>query len=113
MLLSRAIRLRCPQCGSKGIFQHPWSIVECCPRCGYTFAREDGYFLGAYAINLIVAEVIGLGAVLIFLFSRDYSLLTTEVIAIGAALLLPIIFYPFSRTFWMMLDLMVASKSES
>jgi uncharacterized protein (DUF983 family) len=104
-LLRRALLLRCPLCGGRGIFTHPWSLKRCCPTCGYDFDPEEGYFLGAYAINLVVAEVIGLGAVLVILLRSDLSLLWQQIIAVTAAILLPILFYPFSRTLWMALDL--------
>jgi uncharacterized protein (DUF983 family) len=106
-LVTRAMLLRCPQCGSQGIFAHPWSMHECCPRCGYQFEREDGYFLGAYAFNLIVAEVIGLGTVLVVLLRSDLDLIWQQVIAVVAAILFPILFFPFSRTVWMAFDLQI------
>lgn len=111
-LLKRAFLLRCPLCGSGGIFTSLWGIVECCPKCGYRFAREDGYFLGAYAINLIVAEILGLGIVLYFLLTSDLSVIYQQVIAVLAAITLPLVFFPFSRTLWMTLDLMVERNTE-
>ena len=57
-------------------------------------------------MNLVVAEILGLGVILVILFRSNLDLLWQEVIAISAALILPIIFFPFSRTFWMALDLM-------
>jgi hypothetical protein len=69
--------------------------------------REEGYFLGAYAVNLIVAEVIGVGVVIAILFQVDLSLWEQEFIAVGAAIILPLLFFPFARTLWMALDLTV------
>jgi hypothetical protein len=106
-LAGRAIRLRCPYCGAGGIIHPPFGIETCCPKCGYRFAPEDGYFLGGYALNLVGSEVLGLGVILFFLLRGNYSLYQQEAIAIGAAILLPIIFFPWSRTAWMALDLMV------
>jgi uncharacterized protein (DUF983 family) len=105
-LLARAFTRRCPQCGGRGIFRNYWALRPECPHCGYRFGREEGYFLGGYAVNLVVAEFLGLGAVLILIFRTDYSLIVQEIIAIGAAIGLPVLFYPFSRTLWMTIDLM-------
>jgi uncharacterized protein (DUF983 family) len=105
-LLGRAFTRRCPQCGGRGIFRNYFSLKSECPHCGYRFDREEGYFLGGYAVNLVVAEFIGLGGVLILLFRTDYSLIVQEVIAIGTAIGLPVLFFPFSRTLWMTIDLM-------
>jgi uncharacterized protein (DUF983 family) len=106
-LFWRAIRRRCPNCGGKGVFSNWFSLKDQCPTCGAVFVREEGYFLGAYAINLIVAEFIGLGFVLVILFNLDLSLLEQEVIAVSAAVLLPVLFFPFARTLWMALDLYI------
>ncbi len=106
-LLRRALGRRCPQCGASGIFRRWFSLAERCPRCGYVFVREEGYFLGAYAINLIVAEFIGLGAVVYLLIKTDFSLWVQEAIAVTTAVALPIIFFPYSRTLWMALDLLI------
>jgi uncharacterized protein (DUF983 family) len=106
-LLRRALGRRCPQCGASDIFRRWFTLAEHCPRCGYAFAREEGYFLGAYAINLIVAEFIGLGAVIVLLINTDFSLWVQEALAIATAVSLPIIFFPYSRTLWMALDLLI------
>ena len=52
--IRRAMALRCPECGVSPIFV-PWRKVRSlfdwftpldgCPRCGYAFEREQGYFL--------------------------------------------------------------------
>ena len=41
------------------------------PRCGARFEREEGYFLGAYALNLIVAEFLGLGLAFVLIFRTE------------------------------------------
>ena len=110
LLAARALTRRCPYCGAPGIFDGYFSLTERCPRCGTSFAREDGYFLGAYALNLIVAEILGLGLALYLIFGTRLSrlpLLWQEAIAISLAVALPIVFFPFSRTTWMALDLLV------
>src|SRR5690349_1329720 len=52
--LFRAIRLRCPECGVSPMFVpvartrslRDWfTPLDGCPRCGYAYDREDGYFL--------------------------------------------------------------------
>jgi uncharacterized protein (DUF983 family) len=103
-LVSRALRRRCPNCGEADIFASWWSLRERCPTCGIVFNREEGFFLGAYAINLLIAEFLGMAAVIYLLVQTDFSLLVQEVIAITVAVGLPLLCYPFSRTLWMALD---------
>jgi uncharacterized protein (DUF983 family) len=104
-LLGRAARRSCPYCGQAKVFKNWFSIKTYCPGCGVRFAREDGYFLGAMAVNLIVAEMVGMSAVIMLLLQRDMSLILQEALAISVAVGMPLLFYPFSRTFWMAIDL--------
>lgn len=52
--LRRALWLRCPECGVSPVFVpvrrtrsvRDWfTPLDGCPRCGYAYEREDGYFL--------------------------------------------------------------------
>ena len=110
VLLGRALRRRCPYCGSGGIFDGWFSLRERCPTCGAVFEREDGYFLGAYGINLLFALFVGLGGALLLIFGtplRDAALIWQEAVAVLLAVVLPILVFPYSRTLWMALDLQV------
>jgi len=66
----RAMRLKCPVCGDKPIFLplretrrlHDWfTPLDGCPRCGYPYEREPGYFLmSIWAINYGAGCLLGL-----------------------------------------------------
>ncbi|CAA9530820.1 MAG: hypothetical protein AVDCRST_MAG73-933 [uncultured Thermomicrobiales bacterium] len=107
VLFGRALLRRCPHCGAKGIFTNWMALQERCPRCGLQFEREEGYFLGAYAINLIVAEFLGFGIVVLLLIRGDLSVLQMQILAVVLAVGLPFLFFPYSRTLWMAIDLIV------
>jgi uncharacterized protein (DUF983 family) len=104
-LVGRAFRRVCPYCGQSKLFKRWFNMNDQCPHCGVVYNREDGYFLGAFAMNLLIAEFLGIGAVIIILIRSSLSIIEQEVIAVGVAILLPLLFYPFSRTLWMALDL--------
>jgi uncharacterized protein (DUF983 family) len=108
VLAGRALTRRCPYCGGRDIFAGYLSLREKCPHCRAVFEREEGYFLGAYAINLVAAEILGLGLVLYLLFATPLTRLSIDaksILAGAVAVGLPILFFPFSRTLWMALDL--------
>ena len=108
LTMQRALTRRCPYCGSPGIYESYFALRERCPRCEVLFEREEGYFLGAYAMNLITAEFIGLGLALFLIFKTDLrhlSLVWQEVIAVALAITFPVTFFPFSRTVWIAMDL--------
>ena len=111
-MLWRGITKRCAICGSGGLFQGWFRMRDRCPRCGYRFEREEGFFLGAYVVNLAVAE--GLLALLcivplIWLSATRPQASLWPVIGGGlaAAAITPFLFYPFSRTIWVALELML------
>jgi len=68
----RSLRLRCPECGISPIFMPlrrvgslwDWfTPLDGCPRCGYAYLREDGYFLLAtwvinYGIVALLAVIV-------------------------------------------------------
>ena len=106
--MRRALGRRCPYCGSPGIYDGYFALRERCPRCGVRFEREEGYFLGAYALNLIVAEFLGLGLAIFLIFKTDLRklpLVWQEVIAVALVIAFPVVLYPFSRTVGIAMDL--------
>ena len=111
-MLRRGLAKRCPLCGSGGLFSGWFRMKERCPGCGYLFEREEGFFLGAYVINLAIAEgLVILAAVVptIVLLARDPDTDVVPILVAGlvAAVLAPMAFYPFSKTIWTAFDLML------
>lgn len=98
----------CPYCGGPGIFSGYFTLRDRCPTCGVAFEREEGYFLGGYAINMVVAEFLALAIALIAILGtslRDAETIRQILVAVALAALLPILFFPYSRGAWMALDL--------
>ncbi|HYG77427.1 MAG TPA: hypothetical protein VEK08_20640 [Planctomycetota bacterium] len=93
----RGLKLRCPECGETPIFAREihslkdWVCpLEGCPRCGYKYEREPGYFLiSTWAINYGVIGALGLATV--FLINN-----LTVALAI-VLVLLPILNFLFIR----------------
>ena len=84
-------------------------MVERCPRCDYKFEREEGFFLGAYVVNLGITQLavvayIGLSIVLTL---PDPPLIPLAAGGAVVAVLTPLIAYPFSKTFWTGIDLVM------
>lgn len=94
--LKRALQLRCPECGQKPIFA-PWrstrslrdwfTPLDGCPRCGYPYEREPGYFLLAiWAVNYGLGSLLGLAIYFTLLFTVELS--TPQILC---AVLLPVL----------------------
>jgi uncharacterized protein (DUF983 family) len=105
-VLTRGFTRRCPRCGSRGLFHHWVSMVPDCPRCGLHFEREQGYWAGAMAINIL--SLAGLFAVT-FLIAMVLTVPNVPIplmlaIFVPMMALGPIFWYPFSKTIWVAVD---------
>lgn len=106
ILLWRAVRLRCPNCGGNGIFDR-FRMVGSCPTCGYTFVREDGYWLGSMIVNIAVTEAVFLVVLVggMALTWPDVPWTTLLIASIAVNATVPFLIHPFARTIWVALDL--------
>ncbi len=102
----RGVRRRCPRCGRGRLFKRFFSLVPRCPGCGLRFEREEGYWVGAMIVNIAVTEL-AFGVVLvagIALWWPDVPWVTLTVTAVVVNAVVPILFYPSSKTIWMAMD---------
>ncbi|GIK41273.1 MAG: hypothetical protein BroJett011_51060 [Chloroflexota bacterium] len=86
--LNRTTRLRCPECGISPLFPparrvesiSDWfTMLPGCPRCGYAYDREPGYFLFAlWMINFAIVAFVGIG--LLFLLDSYFDLSTAQLL---------------------------------
>ena len=104
-LLSRAIRRQCPICGSKEIWKSWIEVKEECPNCQYHFVRENGYFLGAMILNVIFAEFLVMALMVALLIWTDMIWWGVELIILPLAIITPILWNPYFKGFWFLLDL--------
>jgi uncharacterized protein (DUF983 family) len=97
---------RCPRCGGGHLFRGWFDIVEQCPRCGLHFEREPGYWTGALAINIgLTALVFAVTfAVALALTIPDVPVLPILAVLVPLMIIVPIVYYPFSKTVWMAVD---------
>jgi uncharacterized protein (DUF983 family) len=106
--LGRALTRRCPYCGGGGIYKGYLELRDSCPTCGVQFEREEGYFLGAYALNLVVSEILALGLAMFLIFRTGFSeadLTWQLAVAVALTIAFPLLFFPYSRTLWIAMDL--------
>jgi uncharacterized protein (DUF983 family) len=108
-VMLRGLALRCPVCGGGGLFRHWIAQVERCPTCGFRFHRVEGHWLGSLGMNTIVS----FGALLLAVVV-GYALTTPDPpagvligIAMAVAVVVPTVFFPWSRTLWSAIDLLM------
>lgn len=109
MMLGRGLGRRCPRCGSGSLFHSWFTMVERCPRCALLLDRGDAFFLGAFVVNFGVTEVL-LGAaiaVMVAVTLPDPPLATIAAMAAVVTITVPVAFYPFSKTVWLALEMIM------
>lgn len=108
------MRLRCPVCGKHPIFI-PWhrlrslsdwfSPLDGCPRCGYAYERETGYFLlSIWAVNYGLGSFLGLAIYLIL--ETCFRLPLQELLfwVIAPVVVFNLLFARHSKSLFMALD---------
>ncbi len=107
LLLRRGLARRCPLCGGGGLFRRWFTMVDRCPRCGFRLERIEGHWIGALGMNTIVTLVAVLVAVVVgFLLTYpDGSIAVALAVIVGTAILVPLAFFPVSKTLWSAIDL--------
>ena len=113
--LLRGLGGRCPDCGSGGLFRRYFSMVEDCPRCDLHFERDEGYWVGAMIVNTAFAILVFLAIVVggaAFTWP-DVPWTALTIASIAAMVVVPVAFYPVSKTVWVAMDLMVRPRDRS
>lgn len=110
-MILRGLARRCPFCGNSKIFDGWFKLKERCPECSHKFNQEEGFYIGAYALNFVITEGLLLAFLIpyIVISARDpefeLNVIPFAAAALVAAIAGPILFYPFSRSLWIAIDL--------
>lgn len=106
--ITRALRLRCPACGGRGILASWLRLAERCPHCAFRPDRgEPDHFLGGYVVNLGIAEAVAaiLWVVLLTVTWPDPSWVLMQWAAAVLVVLTPVLLYPVTRLLFLAVDL--------
>jgi uncharacterized protein (DUF983 family) len=108
-MLARGLAKRCPWCGQGKLFRRWLSLKERCPRCHLRFEREEGAFLGAMALNYGVTGVAFIALLVIWLVVElpDVELIPLMAASVAVTVVVPLLFFPFSKTIWVAVDLLL------
>lgn len=108
-MLARALALRCPSCGARGVRRTYFDFESACHACGLRFDRgETDYWIGGFMLNFIVGELIAVAAFLTAIL-LTWPAVPWKAVLYGSmipAALGPVVTYPFARNLWLALDLL-------
>ena len=105
--LVRALLLRCPVCGLTSIARRPFHIRDFCPSCDASFKREEGFFVGAVAINLVTTEAVIIAMCVAGAFVVGFEFESMLGALLATAFLFPLAFYHHSWSAWLTFDHLV------
>jgi uncharacterized protein (DUF983 family) len=108
-MLWRAATKGCAVCGERRLFRRWFTMKVRCPRCGLRFERIEGHWTGDLGINTVVSFGVLLITLFVGVFTTypDVPAVPLLLIALGVAGLVPFVFYPFSKTIWLAIDLLM------
>ena len=108
VLLWRALRLRCPNCGGGPLFKNWLQMQTRCPVCRMRLERgEEGYQVGAYMFNIVAAELF-FGAIFVAILIYRWPTPPWTLLLYGGMVMMvivPVLFYPFSKDLFLAFDL--------
>lgn len=106
-MFGRALRRRCPRCGEKEIWRSWFNLKDICPQCHYRFEREEGYWVMAIIVNTALVEgifaVLFVGGLVASWPEVNWPYLLAAALVTNG--ILPFVFFPFSKTVWVAVDL--------
>ncbi|HKT38356.1 MAG TPA: DUF983 domain-containing protein [Ktedonobacterales bacterium] len=99
----RGLLLRCPRCGRGKLYKGIYTMYSRCSHCGWVFEREEGYWTGAIAVNLVVTEFFA-AAIVIPLAAMQTPPLLLYGLGLPLMVLIPLLFYRHAKSLWMSMD---------
>ena len=109
-MLGRALRIRCPRCGGGPLFRHWLAMRETCPVCGLRLERgEQGYQVGSYMFNIVLSELL-FALAFVIVVALTWPAPPWTLLQYGGAIMmviLPFLLFPWCRTLFLALDLMI------
>ncbi|MDZ7675520.1 MAG: DUF983 domain-containing protein [Acidimicrobiales bacterium] len=106
-VVTRGLLRRCPMCGHRGMFRGWFELRDRCPTCNYPTTRVGDQWIGALGMNMIVTfTVLAVALAVGFIVTYpDPPIAVLMVTMITIAAVVPIAFYPISKSLWSGIDL--------
>jgi len=105
VLISRALRLRCPLCGEGKLFRTWFKMKPTCTHCHLKFEREPGYYLGSIYINYGLTAVLMTAGYMLGIVMKWAAPSVLLWSAFAFTIIFPLLMFPFSRALWLAFDL--------
>ena len=103
-IVARGLSNRCPNCGQHTLFPPgSFRVNRRCPSCGVGFDRGEGFFLGPWVLNYTVTVFLFVVPAILLGLRDTISWTVAGVSAAGGALVLPLLLYRATWSWWLAL----------
>src|SRR5881397_2295159 len=109
--LGRAVRLRCPRCGTTALFRTWTSMAEACALCGLRFERAQGYFVGAIYVNYAMTVLVAIVGFVLLWGVAGFSTRGQLAVLVPLVAIFPLWFFRYSRSFWLAVEWAINPES--
>lgn len=102
-----ALRLKCPYCREESLNKpgNWFMFKQGCPRCGYRYEREVGYYTGAsWMVNFPVTGTLGFLVATFLILQTDLKAMPVAIITSVSVLVFCVMFFPISQGIWMVIE---------
>jgi uncharacterized protein (DUF983 family) len=113
LIVRRATRWRCPNCGRGQLFRGVFRMLPSCPECGLSYFPEQGYYVGAMIINYAATTAVVVAIFLLSLLFPDFTALSTNskiLLWMAFAIVLSLLFVRHSYSFWLGIDFWIKPR---
>ena len=102
----RGLTNACPRCGGRHLHKKYFTPKSHCPKCSLKLEKEQGYWTGSLAINMVVTgAVVGICLIVGLITTvPDIPVVPLFLTLLPITIFLPIAFYPLTHTIWMAID---------
>lgn len=114
--LWRGLTRRCPRCGERDLFESWFTLRARCPSCTLRLDRgETDFWIGAWMLNVVGVEItfVTLLAVAVILMWPAVPWNAILWTGVAGMALLPVLFFPISRTLWLAVDMILQPERPS
>lgn len=94
VILSRGLRLLCPNCGQARLLRSWFHLHRACPRCGMEVARESGFTLGTTSIGYVIALFVVLLPLVVLAVRGEIGFWAAVILGGLGSFLLPVALFP-------------------
>jgi uncharacterized protein (DUF983 family) len=113
LIVRRAARWRCPNCGRGRLFRGLFRMLPACPECRLSYFPEQGYYVGAMIINYAATTAAVVAIFLLSLLFPDFTALSINskiLLWMAFAIALSLLLVRHSYSFWLGIDFWIKPR---